>query len=352
MSLMQSMLCFVGPSVFGFIGRSRVVRILRVGIVIAIASACMSCETGATTKLSGSRQSNAKVDWLASCGTATEMLDFSLRIEEDGTVHYVGGALAREVGDRSVPISDRALTQLQGAVDEFLTVSTRTGISRDASQSGSSSTCMRVSASRGRRVRTEFAWSGDPNAIRFEKKIRDAVAVSTFVCPPRQTKSAADTPSWKSLVNYCPNTTEIWLSIREPTTCYSTHNVVVHTDGTVYYFGDARPIGEDGRRRWAVVDDQYFKLTDRKLDAIHALLRDLNLPEQPDSIVDIPLRKPSVPQQQRGYTSGKPEDVEALRQLVNSLINIHWAKFGPDEKPCASESVGSHVDVHAGYPWS
>lgn len=324
--------------------------------LVVVLSGCYSAAAGGSNHVSVPALS---IQWLPPCQTKLSGPYFTVDLFANGKVQYQGSIFVKESGIRSKTIAAVDARLLIDAASDLYLIGSRELQTRMSGLPGSDfdeSYCLSVNLVETHPSSSIRARSDAKSPQVLIRKLEQIVHVSNWICPQRQylERSIQMRPG----VN-CKERPIVNLYIKDKGTCRSGHEVEVYADGTIYYYGEYRPIRgtEDGRNE-VVLDDRYYSLSPDSLKAILTLIRGFHLEKesgnfesaQGNDSTDV---EKSVDDQGR-YITNRVDEIEQLRLALIELAGVRWLQFKQEvanPNRCAEGSAASRISLRHDFRW-
>lgn len=256
--------------------------------------------------LQRTRQSNGatRIRWLPDCGAGAEHPFFSIEVRDDGLVRYEGYDGAKVLGSRESQIGAASARRLKAKVVSF--VREHKALKDSQKQFEPRYFCLEASVLRGSEAAATYRQRSDVHRSRsLLREVRKRVGAEQWACPASSTSRGRLDAS-----GYCSELPAVSLTLAGRTSCDLTQDLFVYEDGTVY----SLVYRTHGRRD---MTDRYYQMDPRAVDDLVASIRSLERAAM-QVIDDPPGRTQTI------YYRYKPEDVQAIKNRLESLAAIEW----------------------------
>lgn len=319
-------------------------------LLVATLCALAGCATSPAPALSDRPQSAdaspvMTVKWLPPCEGEEPESYFSVDVLADGTVRYVGGRQAKEVGELRKQITQAEVQRLLRDARQFVSNQPAAAKRAGTATSVDPSYCLDVTLRNRDGQRTGLERSDARRSRPMIRTLREIVQVEKWACPARLVgDSESNLLNTRAFCQDAANPTITTLRLADERTCFSFHSIHVHADGLAYYSALA---GSSSRPGYHTVFDAYFQLPP---DALTRLIDEINRSRlvHPEMLAESPTEGPLdivLPD----FTGFAPADMKRLKEKFATELGLHWFTFSGDWPGCQYSGPPSEVWLNAGY---
>lgn len=319
-------------------------------LLVATLCALAGCMTNPAPAQSNRPQSAdaisvLSVKWLPPCQGEEPESYFSVDVFADGTVRYIGGRQAKEVGERRKQITEAELQRLLRDARQFVSSGPAPARRAGTATSVDLSHCLDVTLRDRDGQRTGRERSDARRSRPMIRTLREIVQAEKWACPARLVGDSE--PNLLNTRAFCRDAASpviVTLTLADENTCTSFHSVYVHADGLAYY---SALDGSAPRPGHHTVFDAYVQLSP---DALTRLIDEINRSRlvHPEMLADSPTKGP-LHIVQPDFIGFAPEDMQRLKEKFATELGLHWFAFSGDWPGCQYRGPHSEVWLEAGY---
>lgn len=326
-------------------------RMIAVALLFAInvTLGCTSTEVGKqVTPGAPELRPALTVQWLPPCSINVSEPYFTVDVFADGTVRYVGGPQAREIGERADHISAEDARRLLKEARRFAGGSTGPLGNQSKTSTLDESYCLEVTVKDGSTTRTKRGRSDVKHSQALIKVFDQTVHEKKWVCPSRYgVHPAVDEDLTNNL--YCTDPVIARLSFSDRSGCSSGHSIDFFADGTVRYFETQVHLKEQGAlNRVEILNQQYKSLGPSELEQWIDLVNGFKLVPDPVCTGIVMNETCNEDNPHRLFRSDDENVANELIMFLNKAVHIKWAELNREH--CASpKPFASHFFIEAKY---
>jgi hypothetical protein len=300
--------------------------------------------TGCTNTLVSSYDDSTDMDtepavtvkWQPACSTNISEPYFSVDVFTDGTVEYVGGPQAREIGERIDRLSAQDARRLINEARRFVSGYAGPMDTKPDGFINDESYCLDVTVRQQEPPRTKRGRSDVRYTKTLIKALDQAMHDKKWVCPVRY---GGTVPTDRRLENssYCSARSILRVYFAAKDTCASGHSISVFADRSVQYnaFRTKNDSAGGITLESSIVAERYFNLTAEHFDKLIKLVNSFQLKGERGPTGDVVSGAPDIAPIYQ-FSSVDEKDVEAVNNYLDRVLSIRWAEFVPDKDECSS----------------
>jgi len=253
-----------------------------------------------------SKQSDAavRIRWLPDCGPGSDRPYFSVEVRDDGLVCYEGQDGAKLIGMKESRIDAASARRLGAKVLSF--ARQRKVPKPSARQFEPGYFCLEASTLRGGEPVSTNARRSDARSSRaLLQEVSKRIGPEKWACPASSISHGRLDAS-----GYCTQAPAFTLTLGGRTACDVTQDLFVYDDGTVYSLAYRTHGRSDPRER-------YYEIAP-------GVVVDLVNSIRPFARAAMEITEDPPGRTQKIYYRDKPEDVDAIRARLASLVDMAW----------------------------